>query len=309
MRLKESLEMLNMLRRISKGLLLVNGANDGRFPYSHSAIIEGQKGKAVLLDTGCGIEVLKELRTKFSFDYIINSHTHPDHSAGNWLFKDDVRDICVPRESFGTAGNMMALSERLAEPGFLAEYWREFVAKALNFKDCRPTRSFDSQSSFDIGDVSLQPIYTPGHTIDHYCFYEPSAKVLFSVDYDLSPFGPWYGHRESSINDFKESVERLKKLDIAILVSGHRGIITNDIRSEFDKFCSKIDRRNEKILTLVGQGYRTIDQLVEKAPIYGRFSYAEPLLRYWEGNMIKKHLAQLILQGKIARLGEEFHLR
>jgi glyoxylase-like metal-dependent hydrolase (beta-lactamase superfamily II) len=297
-----------MLTRISKGLLLVKGTNEGRFPYSHSVVVEGQKGKAVLIDTGCGIEVLKELKSKFSFDYIINSHTHPDHSAGNWLFKDIVRDIYVPRESFDTAGNMMALSERLAEPGSLAEYWREFVAKALNFKDCRPTRSYDSYSSFDVGDVSLHPIHTSGHTIDHYCFYEPSAKVLFSVDYDLSPFGPWYGHRESSIDDFKRSMELLKKLDIAVLVSGYRGIMTNNIRSELDEFCSKIDRRNEKIFILLEQGCRTIDQLVEKAPIYGRFSYAEPLLRYWEGNMIKKHLEQLILQGRIARLGEEFHV-
>jgi glyoxylase-like metal-dependent hydrolase (beta-lactamase superfamily II) len=149
---------------------------------------------------------------------------------------------------------MMALSERLAEPGSLAEYWREFVAKTLNFKDCKPTRSYDSYSSFDVGDISLHPIYTPGHTIDHYCFYEPSAKVLFSVDYDLSPFDPWYGHRESSIDDFKRSMELLKKLDIAVLVSGHRGIMTNKIRSELDEFCSKIDRRNEKIFILLEQG-------------------------------------------------------
>jgi glyoxylase-like metal-dependent hydrolase (beta-lactamase superfamily II) len=85
-----------MLTRISKGLLLVKGTNEGRFPYSHSVVVEGQKGKAVLIDTGCGIKVLKELKSKLSFDYITNSHTHPDHSAGNWLFKDIVRDIYVP---------------------------------------------------------------------------------------------------------------------------------------------------------------------------------------------------------------------
>jgi hypothetical protein len=65
--------------------------------------------------------------------------------------------------------------------------------------------------------------------IDHYCFYEPSAKVLFSSDYDLSAFGPWYGHRESNIDSFKDSVELLKKLDIAVSAPSHGAIVTKDI--------------------------------------------------------------------------------
>jgi len=301
--------MTKLLTQISNGQLHVDGVNGGKFPYSHSVIIEARKGRAVLLDTGCGVDVLKELKSKFNFDYIINSHTHPDHSAGNWLFRDHVREIYVPRESFDSAGNMAVLSERLAEPGSLAEYWKEYVIKVMGFKDCRPTKSYDSQSSFEIGDVSLKPIYTPGHTIDHYCFYEPSTKVLFSSDYDLSAFGPWYGHRESSIDSFKKSVELLKKLDVDVLVPGHGAIVTKDIRSRFDDFCSKIDKRDEKILSLLGGGHRTIDQLVEKAPIYGKFSYAELLLRYWEGNMIMKHLERLIRQGKVIRVGQEYSVR
>jgi glyoxylase-like metal-dependent hydrolase (beta-lactamase superfamily II) len=297
-----------MLTRISNGLLLVHGENEGRFPYSHSAIIEGPKGRAVLLDTGCGIGILKELKKKLRFDYIINSHTHPDHSAGNWVFKDDVGAIYVPRESYDTAGNMIALSERLAEQGSLAEYWRDFVTKAMGFKDCKPTHSYDSKSSFDFGEVTLQPIYTPGHTIDHYCFYEPNMRVLFSFDYDLTSFGPWYGHRESSIDEFKKSIAQLKELSVEVLVSGHRGIITKDIKKQLDEFNSKFSVRDEKIVTLLRNECRTINQLVDKAPIYGKFAYAEPLLRYWEGNMIRKHLQQLIRHGIIVKVGEEYHV-
>jgi glyoxylase-like metal-dependent hydrolase (beta-lactamase superfamily II) len=297
-----------MLTRISNGLLLVHGENGGRFPFSHSAIIEGRRDRAVLLDTGCGIGTLKELKRRFNFDYIINSHTHPDHSAGNWLFKDDVSAIYVPREGYDTAGNMIALSERLAEPGSLAEYWRDLVRNAMGFKDCKPTDSYDSRSSFDLGEVTLQPIYTPGHTIDHYCFYEPNMKVLFSFDYDLTSFGPWYGHRESSIDEFKKSIAHLRELDVEVWVSGHKGIITKDIGKQLDEFESKFSVRDEKIITLLRNEYRTINQLVEKAPIYGKFAYAEPLLRYWEGNMIRKHLEQLIRLGRIVKVAEEYHV-
>lgn len=125
----------------------------------------------------------------------------------------------------------------------------------------------------------------------------------------MSAFGPWYGHRESSIDSFKNSVELLKKLNIAVLAPGHGAIVTNDIGARFDDFCSKIDKRDQRILSLLEGGGRTIDQLVEKAPIYGKFSYAELLLRYWEGNMIRKHLERLIAQGKVIRLDQEYRIR
>lgn len=154
------LEMTKMLTQISNGLLLVDGANGGKFPYSHSVIIEPKKNRAVLLDTGCGIDVLKELKSKFNFEYIINSHTHLDHSAGNWLFRgEDAREIYAPQESFDSAGNMVVLSERLAEPGPLAEYWKEYVVKAMGFKDCRPTKSYNSQSAFDLRNIASADLY------------------------------------------------------------------------------------------------------------------------------------------------------
>jgi hypothetical protein len=41
--------------------------------------------------------------------------------------------------------------------------------------------------------------------------------------------------------------------------------------------------------------------MVDVAPIYGSYPYAEPLLRYWEGQMIEKHLADLVEMGAVSR--------
>ena len=89
------------------------------------------------------------------------------------------------------------------------------------------------------------------------------------------------------------------------MVSSHRGIITENIDSEFERFCKILDERDEKILSLLKNG-KTINQLVEYAPIYGRFSYAEQILRYWESEMIKKHLRELERAGKIERHGNAY---
>jgi glyoxylase-like metal-dependent hydrolase (beta-lactamase superfamily II) len=302
------LEKLEALERIGDSIFLVRGKSGGRFPYSNSILITVDNRECTLIDTGCGVETLTQIKKKATISQVINSHTHPDHSAGNWVFKDATKSIYVPEEGFETSGNIIALSERLAEPGWLAEYWRGFVSKILNFKDCRPTDSYNSETVFELGEVTLLPIHTPGHTIDHYCFYEPYRKIVFSFDYDLTSFGPWYGHRESSISAFKKSIEKLERLDIEFLVSGHGNIITSDIKKRLHDFGSKIDERNEKIMNMLPAGGKTIDELVDEAPIYGKYPYAEPLLRYWEGNMIKKHLEELVDEGKVVKREEKYSL-
>jgi hypothetical protein len=122
--------------------------------------------------------------------------------------------------------------------------------------------------------------------------------ILLAFDYDLTTFGPWYGHRESSIPEFKRSIKTLIKLNPRILISGHRGIIKENISEQLGHFLQQFDERDNKILELLEERSKTINQLVEKAPIYGNFPYAKPLLRYWEGQMIKKHLKELVKQGK-----------
>lgn len=287
------------LEAITDRIFLVQGKNKGRFPYSHSILILDKD--IILVDTGCGIETLKKLKKKYDVSYVVNSHTHPDHSAGNWVFKGT--PIHVPEEGFETSGDLVALSRRFVNEE-LAQEWRKFVKETMNFKNCRPTDCYNSRTTFKFGKTTFKPVYTPGHTKDHYCFYEPRKRILFSFDYDLTSF-PWYGHRESSIPEFRESIKKLKLLSPKIVVSSHRRIIAENIDAEFNRFYEILSKRDEKILSLLGNG-KTVDQLVEYAPIYGKFSYAESILRYWESEMIKKHLEELEIGGKIEKYGKTY---
>jgi glyoxylase-like metal-dependent hydrolase (beta-lactamase superfamily II) len=181
----------------------------------------------------------------------------------------------------------------------LAQNWRDFVKKRMGFKNCRPTHQYNESTTFSFGETSLKPVYTPGHTIDHYSFYDKEKNILFSFDYDLTSF-PWYGHRESSIPEFKKSVKLLQALSPTVVISSHRGIIAENIEREFDDYLKKIDARDEAILSLL-ESEKTFNQIVHYAPIYGKFPYAKPLLCYWEGQMVKKHLQQLVAEGKVKR--------
>jgi len=288
------------LEAVTDQIFLVHGENEGRFPRSHSLLIVAED--TVLIDTGCGISQLRELRRAFEIDYIINSHTHPDHSAGNWLFPDC--RIFVPQETFSTSGNLVGLSKRFVGD-VLAPIWRQFAQTEMGFQNCRPTHSFNEKSVFQFGEIVLTPLFTPGHTIDHYCLYYEPKRILFSFDYDLTSF-PWYGHEESSLTEFRQSITRLKKLPTKMVVASHRDIITSKIKSEWKTYSQYLDYRNQRIFDLL-ESPKTIEQLVEARPIYRKFPYQEPLLRYWERIMIHLHLKELLDAGKVQQHGDSYH--
>jgi glyoxylase-like metal-dependent hydrolase (beta-lactamase superfamily II) len=269
-------------------LYLLPGAGNGRFPYAHSFLIDGDT--RALLDTGAGIQRLQKLREQISLDLLISSHSHPDHTAGNWLFQD--LPLYAPEQAADTFGRLLPLSERLVEPGPLAVIWRRFVRQTLSFRDAPPTNTFPDKAAFDFGRVKLIALHTPGHVIDHTCFFEPTHGVLLSFDIDLTSFGPWYGHRESDITQFKASIRRVMALQPRVIVSSHKGIITDDIQIRLARFLAVFDEREAKIKTLLAAGY-TLAEMVERSPFYGGYPYAPELLRYWEEQMIRKHLLRV----------------
>jgi glyoxylase-like metal-dependent hydrolase (beta-lactamase superfamily II) len=286
-----------MFELISDQIFLIRGEDDARFPYSHSFLVIDQNKKGTIIDPGCGIKILQNLKSKFNIERVINSHTHVDHCSGNWVFEDTAKEICVPREGFLSAGNIVRLSERFTEKGRLARQWRTYVQKEMHFRDFIPTRAYNESTTFQLSEVTLKPIYTPGHTHDHYCLYEPAQKIMFTFDIDFASFGPWYGHRESSLQEFKQSIEKIKGFDIETVVSSHKGIIRENIPERIEEYARKFDEREERILNLWEKTH-DIKKIVDAAPIYGSYPYGVMLLRFWEEQMIIKHLEEA---------GIEFH--
>lgn len=278
-------EWRQALVEIIPGLLLLPGEKEGRFPFAHSFLVEGDA--RALIDTGAGIERLRRLCNRAHLDMIIASHSHPDHTAGNWLFDD--LPIHAPRQAADTFGRLAALSERFTESGPLAETWRRFIGERMGFRDAQPTHTFDDNHHFDFGKVRFVAFHAPGHMIDHTCFFEPTHGVLLSFDIDLTSFGPWYGHRESDIEQFKTSIRRVMALRPKIVISSHMGIIKDGVQARLSRFLAVFDEREAMIRRLMEAGY-SLTEMVDLSPIYGGHRFAPELLRYWEEQMIRKHI-------------------
>jgi hydroxyacylglutathione hydrolase len=94
---------LELFEQLGGSIFIVPGKNGGRFPYSNSILIAEDNNKSILVDTGCGLEKLSQIKKSANVVKIINSHTHPDHSAGNWVFRESAVPLHVPAEGFGSS--------------------------------------------------------------------------------------------------------------------------------------------------------------------------------------------------------------
>ena len=286
--------MLISIEQIIERIYLVKGENRGKFPFSHSVLIDDDV--CVLIDTGCGRANLEKIQSR-PLNMVLNSHSHIDHTSGNWLFPHI--PMVVPKEEFAYNGNLQALSQRYVSRE-LSEMWRTFVTKVSIFRDAPPSRWYREGDLFDCGHTRWEAIHTPGHSIGHHCFYEREKKILFSSDIDLTRFGPWYGNEESSIDEFLESIERVRKLSPEIILSSHRGAIREDIDSKLVAFAQVIEQREENIYAFLTKE-RTVKEIVDRAFIYGKFPSVPSLLKYWERIMVLKHLHRLMRKGDVVK--------
>jgi ribonuclease/clavin/mitogillin len=283
-----------VLVEIAPHIFLLRGENQGQFPFSHSILIRDEV--TALIDTGCGIERLTRIREEYAPDLVINSHAHPDHIPGNWLFPNV--PLLVPRQSFEYTGRIDLVSERFTESKELARQWREYVREETGFRDALPTDHYDEGHLFRFGSVELVALHCPGHTCDSYCFLEPHHGIAFTFDMDLSPFGPWYGHPDSRIDDFEASLKRVRAVKPHVLVSSHMGIITEDIDARLEAYGGVIAQRERRILDFLPEE-RTLEEMVSNPLIYSSYPFAAELLRRWEDNMLRKHLSRLVQRGLV----------
>lgn len=288
------------LRHIAANIFLVPGASAGRYPFSHSILADGSPG--TLIDTGCGLGILSEVMEVCDVEQVIISHSHPHHTAGCHLLEN--RPIYIPETATDSFGNKDRLAERFVEPGSLEKTFKAYITGAMGYEDTPHTNTYHEGFVFDLVGMRFVGIHTPGHTWDHMCLFEATHGILFSFDMDLSWFGPWYGHRESDIFQYRSSMQKLMDLEPRLVVTSHEGIIKDNIQERFARYMETIDARHGAILELIRVQPRSLDNLTNASPIYRGWKHAPPLQRYWESMMIQKHLDLLISEGRARRRAE-----
>ena len=191
------------------------------------------------------------------------------------------------------------MAKRFVKPEFKGD-WISLVIETPELRDFKTRNYFGREHVFDFGDTMMEAVFAPGHTDDHYCFYLPNEKFMLTTDIDLTSFGPWYANPESKIDAFIDSIKRVKNYDIETVISSHLGVIRDDIYERFDQFLSVFKDRDEKILEFLSSP-RSMEDFLEKALIYQKYPFATTILRFFEAEMVSKHLKRLMSKGLVIK--------
>ncbi len=273
------------MKEIRPGIWFVEGDNRGRYPYAHSLFIEGEE--SLLIDTGVG-PALKSLvpRTR----QVVLSHFHRDHVAGNHLFAG--ASFAIHRADAPGVENAEHFFRLSGLDRFNIEaYWK--MVSQTGYQPTEIDRYLEDGDLVDTGRLALQVLHLPGHTAGHCGYLIAEYGFIFATDIDLTAFGPWYGNPVSDLGQFRASISKLRALKPELIATGHSMPFTKNIDSKLAAYAEVLDRRDQKILDAIKGKPLTLAELAEKKFIYRRHNGQE-LLRYFEEQMVRKHLESLI---------------
>lgn len=161
--------------------------------------------------------------------------------------------------------------------------------------DCRVERLIDDNAVVSLeGDYHWQALHTPGHAPGHLCFYETRRRHLLSGDNVLgfgssivapSPHG--------NMHAYFNSLQRLLRLDLGILLPGHGPPVATAMRS-IKRYLDHRQAREDKVLAAVGTHALSSAQLL--ALVYDDVAAAaRPLAQI----SLAAHIEKLVYENKI----------
>ena len=275
------------------------GERGGKYPHGNSLLVAGSE-ETVVVDPS--LTLARDPLARPDADWVLNSHCHEDHVAGNHLYMHvpwRLHDADLP--GIASVDGIMAIY------GFDAATdaaFRPVVTDQFHFTPRADAIGFRDRDVFDLGGgVRIRVMHTPGHTRGHSCFHVEPDDVLYLGDIDLSSFGPYYGDAWSSLEDFERTLDVVRAVDARWYATFHHiGVLEG--RAAFlehlDRFAAVITRRETALLAFLAEP-RSLDDIAAHRFVYrpgDAVAFADPV----ERRSMSQHLTRLAALGRVVEV-------
>jgi cyclase len=161
--------------------------------------------------------------------YVINTEHHVDHIIGNYYFKGAGPVIAHS----GTDQNFMLVTPEINPYRYAAEAIPTddpegaalFPNEDTYFQDPnRPLITFTADLTLRVGAHTFHLLHTPGHTPGQLAVHVPEERVVFVGDTVFSHCQTWL--YTSDVDQWLNSLERIRQLDFDHLIPGHGPVTT-----------------------------------------------------------------------------------
>jgi glyoxylase-like metal-dependent hydrolase (beta-lactamase superfamily II) len=170
----------------------------------------------------------------------------------------------------------------------------------FHFRPRQFQRFIEPGEVVDLGGVTVEVVHTPGHTPGHCSLFFRELELLFLGDYDLTPFGPWYGDVHSDIDAVVDSVRRLRKIPARSWIASHeKGIFETNPGDLWDKYLDVVDQRERKLLDFLAKP-RSMTDVVEARIVYGKKLEPNAFYDFGERALMGKHIERLMKKELVA---------
>jgi len=146
----------------------------------------------------------------------------------------------------------------------------------------------------------LRVMHTPGHARDHVVFHWEEPGVLFSGDLILGEGTVQVTPPGGSMADYLRSLERVARLDLALIAPGHGPLVRKPHR-RIAEYLAHRRSREQQVLDALGAGARTAREVA--AILYQDL---DPSLRGAAEGTVAAHLEKLVQDGRVRRSGARF---
>jgi cyclase len=190
--------------------------------------------------------------------YVINNEPHRDHVTGScWMGGTLV----------ASEGTREAIKEHTLE--ILEKHLKWLAPDALplekDFHFRLPDITFTGSLTLYLGKHSFHILEMPGHTPAMTAVYVPEERLVFTSDNIVGSTPVMF---EAVPDGWMESLDKLEKLDVDIIVPGHGGVC--------GKAGIKVMRDNlnyffDSVKEGINKGW-SVEEIIEKTPFGERFS-------------------------------------
>jgi glyoxylase-like metal-dependent hydrolase (beta-lactamase superfamily II) len=221
----------------------------------------------------CGVEPA-------ALDHLVLSHVHTDHTGAAADLVDANPDLSVYIHEM--------TAPHLVDPTGLVESSKEAMGEhfaLMGEQDPVPEANVvevsDDGTSIDLGEYSLEMIYAPGHSPDHFAVWNPERRLLFAAEclgIYLQRADRWLP--PSTLPNFdvdmlEDAIDHLRRLDPEQIVFPHFGEWPRDTDEAFETAERELHRFDERILEIHGETdsrdetkRRVAEELVDASPPY-----------------------------------------
>ncbi len=280
-------------RVLSPSVSVLGGDANGAYPSGNSVLVRGA-GETIVIDPSVSVVARGGVPTRV--DAVVNSHSHEDHMAGNGFFAD--ARVHIHEADLIGAQHIDGLMEVYGLTGASRREFEAVVVEQFHYTPRPDAHGFTDGHVFDLGGgVRVEAVHLPGHTRGHSGFR--IGDVFFLSDIDLTGFGPYYGDVWSDLEDFEESLRRVRDEDAEFYVTfHHKGVIEG--RETFvelvDSFTAVIARRHEAMLGFLAEP-RTIEEMAAHRFIY-RPHVESPFVESVERRSAHLHVERMLTHGE-----------